>query len=50
MNVSFDRFHPPTDHEQQEWVLCDECETAEAVIRIGNKYLCEDCAEKEIEE
>jgi len=50
MSPSTDRFQPPTAHEEQEWILCDKCESAQAVVRIGNKYLCEDCAEKEIEE
>lgn len=48
--AQFDRFQPPTAAEQQEWILCDGCQDAQAEVMKNNQYLCADCAEKKEED
>ena len=50
--MNLDRFKPPTAQEQQEWILCEECNDAQASVTIKqtNQYVCTDCADKLKEE
>lgn len=45
--MSLDRFQHPSAQEQQEWILCEECNDAQAEVMSHNKYICADCAQKE---
>lgn len=47
---SLDRFHLPSPQEQQEWILCDGCNSAQAEVKKQGQYLCADCAEKKEEQ
>lgn len=50
MNRPLDRFQPPTAQEQQEWILCESCNDAQAEVQKNNQYICADCAQKEQED
>lgn len=44
------RFSLPTKSEQQEWILCDECQDAQGthILRSTNETLCDDCYKKHL--
>ena len=44
------RFSPPTKADQQVWLLCDQCLSAQGthIHRTTNETLCDDCYEKHL--
>lgn len=48
--MNMNRFQPPTSQEQQEWILCEQCESNQAEIEHKTKYFCEQCYDKWQEE